>query len=130
VLAAAPGEHVGVASGVNNAVARAGGLLAVALLPAVVGLSGEDYQSAEAFASGYRAAMLIAACMVTLGGVISAFTIRNEQRVPGEARREAPEREKLEPCWNCPVDGPHLESLQPARAGSGGGTRHDSPDSK
>src|SRR5207302_1646135 len=31
VLAAAPGEHVGVASAVNNAVARTGGLLAIAL---------------------------------------------------------------------------------------------------
>ena len=43
VLAAAPDEDAGVASGVNNAVARAGSLLAVAALPAVVGLSGSDY---------------------------------------------------------------------------------------
>ena len=39
VLAAAPDRFTGVASGVNNAVARAGSLLAVAALPALVGLA-------------------------------------------------------------------------------------------
>ena len=41
VLAAAPDEHAGIASGVNNAVARAGALLAVAALPVAVGLHGD-----------------------------------------------------------------------------------------
>ena len=40
VLASADDRHAGVASGVNNATARAAGLLAVAGLPAAVGLSG------------------------------------------------------------------------------------------
>ena len=40
VLASADERHAGVASGVNNATARAAGLLAVAGLPAAVGLSG------------------------------------------------------------------------------------------
>jgi EmrB/QacA subfamily drug resistance transporter len=122
VLAAAPAEHAGVASGVNNAVARTGGLLAVALLPAVAGLAGEDYQSAEAFASGYRTAMLIAASLVVLGGLLSAVTIRNDQPLPGTGTAgtgEPAQREEYEHCFNCPVDGPHLESLQPASAGAG-----------
>ena len=40
VLASADVRHAGVASGVNNAVARAAGLLAVAGLPLAVGLTG------------------------------------------------------------------------------------------
>lgn len=46
VLGSVPPSHVGVASGVNNAVARAAGLLAVAALPLLTGLSGEDYRMA------------------------------------------------------------------------------------
>src|SRR5205807_4983857 len=40
VLAAADERHAGVASGVNNAVARTAGLAAVAVLPLIAGLSG------------------------------------------------------------------------------------------
>ena len=58
VLAAAPDRFAGVASGVNNAVARAGSLLAVAALPALVGLAGDDYLDVDAMTDGYRAAML------------------------------------------------------------------------
>jgi EmrB/QacA subfamily drug resistance transporter len=77
VLAAAPDEHAGIASGVNNAVARAGSLLAVAALPVVVGLTGEDYDIPSVFNDGYRSAMMIAAAMLVVGGVVSWFTIRN-----------------------------------------------------
>jgi len=89
VLAAAPDRYAGVASGVNNAVARAGSLLAVAALPAVVGLSGTDYAVPEAFSSAYRTAMLICAGLLAAGGVLSWLLIRN----PAPARRAAPERE-------------------------------------
>jgi MFS family permease len=81
VLAAAPAEHAGVASGVNNAVARAGSLIAVAALPLVVGLSGADYELADAFSSGYRAAMVCCALLLVGGGLLSAALIRNPERV-------------------------------------------------
>jgi EmrB/QacA subfamily drug resistance transporter len=115
VLAAAPAEHAGVASGVNNAVARAGGLLAVALLPALAGLSGEDYQSPAAFGSGFRTAMLISVGMLVAGGLLSAVTISNAQRVPGAGAGRALEQTELEHCFSCPVDGPRLETVQPAQ---------------
>lgn len=82
VLAAAPDHHAGVASGINNAVARAGSLLAVAALPLLVGLSGEDYQVPEAFGEGYRAAMLWCAGLLVVSGVFSWLTIRNPERDP------------------------------------------------
>lgn len=54
VLAAVPDNRAGVASGINNAVARAGSLLAVAALPVLVGLSGDDYAVPALFSDGYQ----------------------------------------------------------------------------
>ena len=79
VLAAAPDRYAGVASGVNNAVARAGSLLAVAALPAVVGLRGTDYAQPEAFSAAYGTAMVICAVMLAAGGVVSWLLIRNPE---------------------------------------------------
>jgi EmrB/QacA subfamily drug resistance transporter len=75
VLAAAPDEHAGIASGVNNAVARAGSLLAVAALPLAVGLQGEEYADPAAFDDAFGKAMVISALLVAVGGAISWFTI-------------------------------------------------------
>jgi EmrB/QacA subfamily drug resistance transporter len=73
VLAAVDEAHVGVGSAVNNAVARLAGLLAVAVLPAVVGLRTDP---ATALTSGYREAMKIAAGLAAGGGLIALATIR------------------------------------------------------
>jgi EmrB/QacA subfamily drug resistance transporter len=75
VLAAAPDEHAGIASGVNNAVARAGSLLAVAALPVAVGLSGDDYADPVVFDGAYQSAMLACAVLLFLGGLVSWLTI-------------------------------------------------------
>lgn len=61
VLAAAPDEQAGIASGVNNAVARAGALLAVAALPIAVGLHGADYADPSVFDDSFHQAMLVCA---------------------------------------------------------------------
>jgi Na+/melibiose symporter-like transporter len=89
VLAAAPEDRTGIASGVNNAVARAGSLLAVAALPVAVGLSGDQYADPRAFDTAYGKAMLICAALLALGGVISWLTITHgpvtradEEQVP------------------------------------------------
>jgi EmrB/QacA subfamily drug resistance transporter len=76
VLAAAPDEHAGIASGVNNAVARAGSLLAVAALPLAVGLEGEEYADPAAFDDAFRMAMVICAVLMAAGGIIAWFTIQ------------------------------------------------------
>jgi EmrB/QacA subfamily drug resistance transporter len=80
VLAAAPEERTGIASGVNNAVARAGSLLAVAALPVAVGLSGEEYADPRVFGSAYETAMLICAALLVGGGIISWLTITRGPR--------------------------------------------------
>lgn len=80
VLAAAPDRHAGVASGINNAVARSGTLLAVAALPALVGLVGTDYQDPVALTSGYRQALQVASGMLALGGVVSWFGLQGAGR--------------------------------------------------
>jgi EmrB/QacA subfamily drug resistance transporter len=78
VLAAAPDALAGIASGVNNATARAAQLLAVAALPVAVGLSGDDYAQPLAFTAGYRTAMVMCAVAFAVGGAISWVTIRND----------------------------------------------------
>ncbi len=82
VLAAASDEHAGIASGVNNAVARAGSLLAVAALPLVVGLGGEEYDDPVAFDAAYRSAIEICAVLLVCGGALSWLTIRRTRSVP------------------------------------------------
>ena len=73
VLAAAPDELAGTASGVNNAVARTAGLMAVAALPALVGLSGNEYADAARLAPAYRAALLICAVFMAAGAALTAL---------------------------------------------------------
>ena len=82
VLGAAPDRYAGVASGVNNAVARAGSLLAVAALPALVGLSGADYRDPAALSRAYGTAMWICAAMLAVGGAISWVLIQSAPDVP------------------------------------------------
>jgi len=90
VLQAAPDRHAGVASGINNAVARAGSLLAVAALPAAVGLSGEDYRNPVALTDGFRMGQLLCAALLTAGGIVSWYGLRPEQSVD-----QAPEADSV-----------------------------------
>ena len=105
VLASADVRHAGVASGVNNAVARAAGLLAVAGLPLVVGLTGDAYQDKTAMNSGFQMAMVICAGLLAVGAVLSALTIDNN------VLRPEPEHPVAQPeCLTClPIGAPPLE---------------------
>jgi hypothetical protein len=75
VLGSVSDQQAGVASGVNNAVARFAGLIAVAALPALAGI-GVGEQIAQSVADGYSAAMRIAAIATASGGIIAAITVR------------------------------------------------------
>src|SRR5579862_3671802 len=76
-LSAAPAEHSGIASAVNNDVARTASLIAVAVLPALAGITGDVYLHPAALTHGFHMAMLISAVAVAAGGVLAFATIRN-----------------------------------------------------
>jgi EmrB/QacA subfamily drug resistance transporter len=102
-LSSAPVEHAGMASAVNNDVARAGGLIAVALLPALSGLTGRSYLHPEAFTAGFRHAVVIAGAAAAFGGLLAAALVRN----PGVSH---PTRARGRIPMSCPLEATPLNS--------------------
>ncbi|MBB5956603.1 EmrB/QacA subfamily drug resistance transporter [Saccharothrix tamanrassetensis] len=96
VLAAAPDRYAGVASGVNNAVARTGSLVAVATLPTVAGLSGAQYADPAALTAGWQTALLVCAVAAAVGGLLALGTDNDVLR-PRQPGGE---------CHTCGVDAP------------------------
>ncbi|WP_061293764.1 MFS transporter [Herbidospora cretacea] len=76
VLASASQRHAGIASGVNNAVARTGSLLSVAAVPPLVGLTGEAYLNPALFDSAFQLSMYACAGMMAISALISLVGIR------------------------------------------------------
>src|SRR5919197_1121068 len=106
VLAAAPTHQVGVASAVNNDVARAAGLLAVAVMPALAGISQHAYDHPALLSTGFHHAVLIAAGLCVFGGLLSAVLIERVARPEEEAVEEDPTAH----CFHCPVNAPNVRS--------------------
>jgi EmrB/QacA subfamily drug resistance transporter len=113
VLASADVRHAGVASGVNNAVARAAGLLAVAGLPLAVGLTSAGFRDPVSLEQGFRAAMVVCAGLLVAAAVLSATTIDNAVLRPADDQ-PVPQPECL---TFCPVGAPPLEPGSQARTG-------------
>jgi EmrB/QacA subfamily drug resistance transporter len=108
VLDAAPDRYAGSASGVNNAVARAAGLLAVAVIPGLAGIGGADYTDPAAFDSGFRTTMTIGAGLLVAASVTAFALVRRPL-----AAEPTPDRVRIEECLHCGVSGPQVH---PARS--------------
>ncbi len=90
VLTSAPRRHAGMASGVNNAVARTAGLLAVAVLPLAAGIGERAYRDPARLDSGFDRAMIGSAALLALGGVLSALLIGPRSlQMPGDDEMSA-----------------------------------------
>ncbi|MDT4996541.1 MAG: hypothetical protein QOD45_609, partial [Pseudonocardiales bacterium] len=76
VMGTAPSDKVGIASGVNNAIARAGALLAVAVLPPLAGLHGEAYRQVGVMVHGYRVVTLGCVVLLVAAALVVVITIR------------------------------------------------------
>ena len=74
-VAAVPETCAGAASGLNHAVVRAAGLVAVALLGSIAAPGMSDAVSAE----GVQRALMICAAVVALGGVAGSALLRDEE---------------------------------------------------
>jgi EmrB/QacA subfamily drug resistance transporter len=115
VLDAAPDRYAGAASGVNNAVARAAGLLAVAVVPGIAGISGAVYMDPVAFDSGYRIGIVIGAGLLVAAAVL-AFAMIRRPLVAAEPEPARPgERVKIEECLHCGITGPQVHPADPRR---------------
>ncbi|WP_431971421.1 MFS transporter [Nocardia sp. bgisy134] len=99
VLGAVPASEAGIASGVNNAVARTAQLLAVAALPGLAGISGSLADPA-AFDDGFETAMWICVGLLAAGALIAAVLLRPQ--------RHAPDLKSVECLPQCAVAGPAI----------------------
>jgi EmrB/QacA subfamily drug resistance transporter len=102
-LGAAPAHQVGVASAINNDIARVAGLLAVAVLPGLAGITPAAYLHPAQLSTGFHHAVLIAGALAAVGGVLSAVLIRSRDHTAVPTTPVAP---AVIPVTHCSVIGP------------------------
>jgi EmrB/QacA subfamily drug resistance transporter len=96
VLASADPRHAGVASAVNNAVARVAGLLAIAAIPLLTGFDPNGSVPPDALVAGFHRVALVSAGACIVGAVLAFTTLREQVRVPCDR------------AFRCPLEAPPL----------------------
>jgi EmrB/QacA subfamily drug resistance transporter len=114
VMAAADERHSGIASGINTAVSRLAGLIIVAVLPLIAGLTGEKFYDPAAMDHGFHVAMLACAALSAAGAVLAWLTISSKvlesEPAPGG---DVPTRALHD--FSCAVAGPPLRPGREAK---------------
>jgi EmrB/QacA subfamily drug resistance transporter len=128
ILGAVPQHNAGVASGVNNQIARVAALLAIAAVGAVISdvfeselgrsgvdpLSGGSSEVVDASVEAFRVGMAFAGGLVVLGGVISLVGIVNPRREELERRVRHDEPGAVRIAQPCPQA--HRAAAESSRA--------------
>lgn len=101
-MSSAPDSLAGLASGVNNAVARVAGLLWIAALPPITGLTGAAYSDPARFRTSFTQISWTCAAAFGCAAVLAAIFITGARRPT-----QAPESALIQtpvPHLACPVD--------------------------
>jgi EmrB/QacA subfamily drug resistance transporter len=82
VLADADESDAGIASAINNAIARVAGLIGISVIGALIAprLSGGTFAPDASSVDAFHGAIVLCAALVASGGVIAAFGIENPRR--------------------------------------------------
>jgi predicted MFS family arabinose efflux permease len=87
ILGTMPADQAGVASGIFNASREVAGLLGITVIGAILTARQSaaltaGHSAVDAFLSGYRAGLIVAAVLVALGGVAAFIALRGAQPDP------------------------------------------------
>jgi MFS family permease len=115
-LGALDDRHAGIASGVNNAVARTAALLAVAVLPLVAGIGTGSLTEAAALGPTYRTAMLVCAGLMLVGAATAFAAIPARSGGAADATRTRAPPPSSPVRFHCAVAGPPLHPRLPQPA--------------
>lgn len=108
VLAAVSDDDLGEASAVNDAASRVGGVVLIALVPALLGAGGRGF--GPALEHGYRPAMVVMAGLAAVAAVVTGVFVSDRRAPAPRLARLTP----LAPHSGCALPAGAPASLQPS----------------